>query len=186
MAVKIKLKFDLKEIDKFSAIPLDARKKAFDLVAFEYEAMIRDGIDDAKSPDGRPFKPYSEEYAALKKRAGRTVVIDKPDLLLTDAMLKSMTATVTPDGSHMEVSFPGTHQATRFKSAKGPAKGNKRSAPGQRLTVSRKAGKQLLNSVIAEFNDRIRPFIGVSPTGLSRLFRLFLRSVKKTIGKGKT
>jgi len=182
MTVSIKTKFDLGEIEKFSMIPKDAARSAFQLVADEYMLDVRENVDAGKTPDGKPLKVYDPKYAALKRRAGRTVDSSKPDLTLTDAMWKAMVALVSPDGRRMTVSFPGNHPNTRFRSAKGPAKGRTRSAPGQSLTVSRTKGA-ILTSIIAEANDRLRPFIGVSPTGLQRLFKLFLRSVSKALTK---
>jgi hypothetical protein len=182
MAIKMRVSFKLGEIEKFSMIPKGARTNALTLVGDEYMLDVRENVDAGKTPDGKALKPYTQEYADLKRRAGRDV--SKPDLNLTGVMWRAMVAKLSRNGQTLTVDFPGNHPKTRFRSAKGPERGKKRAASGQSLTVSRKKGS-ILTSIIAEANDRIRPFIGVSPAGLQRLFKLFVAVVSKAIDKEK-
>lgn len=170
MSISFDIEFDLSDIEKLKTVDNPTKARAFALLADEYLLAQRQALDKGQTPDGRSLAPYTSRYASLRRRAGRRE--SPPDLNVTGAMLRSQAVRVNHDG--LEVSFVGRHPASRLKASK-------RGGP---MTASRGKGAAADNATIAEANDRVRPFIGVSDMQAQKLFDRFLEIVSAVIEAG--
>lgn len=81
-------------------------KKVGDLVLGRISARTKAGIDS----QGRPFEPYSEQYAKKREKKG---LQKTPDLEYSGAMLGNMKAQVDLDREQVTIYFPDPVEAQK-------------------------------------------------------------------------
>lgn len=154
----------------------DQKNVLTSMVAWYYNkqrSLVRRGLDT----HGKRFLPLSRRYRDLKRRAGRYT--GGHFLRLSGEMFRSQKHKIKRRGKKLEavVEFAGTRSQYTFKS-----RGKGQKGKGD-LNLSRK-GKKVSSALVAAANDKIRPFVGVSPKSLSRMTRLFARKLDKLSKRG--
>ena len=119
----IKITFDMRKLrkDMRAIVPrMTDMKKALRQTSGLYLQRQRENIRAGRDVSGRPFIPYSEEYAFLKQHAGRKT---QPNLKLTGDMLRNQKVKVSSvaNGGKMIVEFDGTRHGAYFKGEIGRA-----------------------------------------------------------------
>jgi hypothetical protein len=128
---------------------------------------VRRGVDI----HGRRFLPLSREYRDLKRRGGR--LASGHWLRLSGDMFRSQKTIIKKRGRSMiaTIEFAGTRPQYQFKKRKRGGKGG-----DMRL---HRTGKKVSSALVAAANDRLRPFVGVSPKSLNAMTKLFARELDK-------
>ena len=162
-------------LKKFSMFNGEAIKQALILTATKYISEQRIDINNGKSPTGEDFVAYSPIYDDMKRRAGRNT--EASWLNATGKMLRSQRVHAKASPRRVEVycSFDGSRPTNVFRQ-KGK---RKKRTPDSPLTIGMSNTRQVANADLARWNNKRRPFIGVSPDGARLLLEYFVGQLKR-------
>lgn len=139
--------------------------------------------------DGRPFAPYSTDYARAKSLAGRNVA--PPDLTLTGQMLRNLKVKSRTNSGFSEgllsqrvlIGVEGQHRDARLlATGDEPVVSNPRTQRGWRARTLTRLPSTTPMAVVVAATHRRRPWFGVRlPAELQQLARVFQRALDQEI-----
>jgi hypothetical protein len=166
-------------VDEF--LPPAARAALLQQLAVLAVGRIKRRTKQGVDANGQRFKPYSEGYAYLRRRAGWQT--SPPDLWLTGHMLGSMgVLEVTPEQAL--IGFSGSSPRVKWKRRERARKHRK---TGERLTLTpEQQSKTIPNALKAYYNQhgrKPRLFFALSTADRAFLLRHALKEILRIVGQ---
>jgi len=167
---------DLSELENWEVVTEKEKRAAVRAGAAEAMILIRERVKRGESLEGGSFKAYSPSYQDRKSRAGR--MGQNYWLRLSGWMWRTQKVIVRRVGDVLRgtVTFEGMRPRVKFNAAAKQKKGQGKAS----LAVNIDSGDMVSSATIAEANDRLRPFIGLTDPEVEQV----VDAIREALAKG--
>lgn len=171
----VDLDVDMSELEGWELFSEQEKKEALTAAASEAMVLMRERVAKGESLEGGTFKAYDPDYQDRKQRAGR--MGENYWLRLSGWMWKTQKVMVRRVGDVMRatITFEGMRPRVKFNAAARQKKGQGKA----KLAVNIDRGDMVNSATIAEANDRLRPFIGLTEAERERVVEVIREALAK-------